>query len=111
MEKAAAEVLNSPSFLLGIFILAALFMLGFGLIVWTRRWISQANTLAKSTQQDLEHYRYLHEQGELSDQEYEEICRLLVLPQENVISSSEPKPDQVPSTEKTSQSDEQAGLP
>lgn len=110
MEKAASEILNSPSFLLGIFFLGALFLLGLGVIVWTRHRISQSLKLAKTSEPDLEYYRQLHEQGELTDQEYEEISRLLVLPPQNEIAADEPTPDQTPSTEKTSQSDEQEDL-
>src|SRR5947207_12949267 len=76
----ALDVLKSPSFLLGMAILVALFLLGYGLMVWVRRWVRELNATPRDTAAELEHYRQLREQGELSDREYEEISRLLAAP-------------------------------
>src|SRR4051794_29576656 len=77
---AATGVLRSPSLWLGVVGLLVLLLVGFGAIAWVRRWSVGSGAGPVAPGGDLEHYRRLRDAGELSEQEYEQITRLLAPP-------------------------------
>src|SRR4051812_4898556 len=80
---AATGILRSPSLWLGGVGLLVLLLVGFGAIAWVRRWSVGPGAGSGAPGRDLEHYRRLREAGELSEQEYEQITRLLAPPAED----------------------------
>jgi hypothetical protein len=74
----AGDILRSPSFWVAVLGLLGLLALGFGLFLWIRRWATDKDTEVGDLHSELEHYRQLRDKGELSDQEFEEILRLVV---------------------------------
>jgi len=77
----AAEILRDPAFWLGVLALVLALVLGYGAIAWVRGWSAAMRTHPAASGRDLEHYRRLREQGELSEQEFEQITRLLAPPE------------------------------
>ncbi len=72
-----AEVVRSPSFWVGVAALVVVIVVGFVVLKRTRRWVARMSATTSTPAETLEGYRRLHEQGELSAEEFDRIRQLM----------------------------------
>jgi hypothetical protein len=72
-----SSIFTHPEFLGTMAVLALVLLAGLAGALWIRRWRQEWNESPPSADEEMESYRTLQEQGELSEEEMERI-RLLV---------------------------------
>jgi hypothetical protein len=71
------EIVDSAPFLIAVGLLTVLLLVGVAALLWTRRWAARLRAGSVPTAVDLESYRLLRDQGELTDEEFERISQLM----------------------------------
>ncbi len=73
----AADVATDPRFMLAVIAFAALLLTCLGVIFWVRKWRKSLRASESNSEDELSQFRQLYQEGELDDEEFERICRML----------------------------------